>query len=65
MDELAGAFIGGFCGALAVPAARAAVSALRNRQEHKRLMAEDDFRAAWGRNAVSFFLRHGGWHRGL
>ena len=64
MDELIGAFVGGFCGALAVPAVRVLVSAARNRQEHKHLMARDDFRAAWGRNVASFFLLHGGWERG-
>jgi len=64
MDEVIGAFVGAFCGALAVPAVRVLASAARNRQDHKRLMDRDDFRAAWGRNVASFFLLYGGWDRG-
>jgi hypothetical protein len=64
MEILIAAFIGGFLGSLFVPLARAMAAAIRNRQQHKRLMEQEPFRAAWGRNVMSFFLLHGGFNRG-
>jgi hypothetical protein len=37
---------------------------LGNRREHKRLLDKQAFRAQWGRNPLSFFIRHGGFRRG-
>ena len=54
-----------FSGALlSQPFIECVLRPLSNRRTHKRLMARDEFKAAWGRNAVSFFLRHGGFRRG-
>lgn len=40
------------------------VRPLGNRRQHKQLMDKPAFRAQWGRNPASFFIRHGGFGRG-
>ena len=58
---LAGAFVGAL---LSQPFNAYVLRPLGNRRTHKRLMERTAFRSEWGRNPISFFIRHGGFGRG-
>ena len=64
IDVMLMAFVGSLIGALLPALYRVIASPMANRADHKRLMNKADFRRAWGRNPVSFFLLHGGFGRG-
>jgi membrane protein DedA with SNARE-associated domain len=58
------AFLGAFAGSLLadlVP--HYVIEPLRNRAQHKRLLDSETFRAQWGANAASFFIKYHGFER--
>ena len=64
IDVMLMAFLGALAGALLPALYRAVANPLANRADHKRLMNKADFRSAWGRNPVAFFMTHNGFERG-
>ncbi len=61
---IAAAFIGAFAGSLLADLLpQYIIEPLRNRSEHKRLMAKEAFKQAWGSNPLAFFIKYDGFRR--